>query len=139
MDHETVENFELPLAGSPDAEVAMGNPCLYSTGVMDLFHSDQRLSDLRAQAFVGVPLHDPEGRPVGLIAAVYRSSVVDTIQFVQGILTMFAARAAAELNRKQAEDALRESEQRYRAFIKLQCRRHVAHRVRESDIDRTPG
>jgi len=35
------------------------------------------------------------------------------------MLTMFAPRASAELNRKQAEDALRESEQRYRAFVQM--------------------
>ena len=36
---------------------------------------------------------------------------------VKSVLGAFAARAAAELERKRAEDALRESEQRYRAFI----------------------
>jgi PAS domain-containing protein len=35
------------------------------------------------------------------------------------MLTMFVPRASAEVNRKQAEDALRESEQRYRMFIRL--------------------
>jgi signal transduction histidine kinase len=41
------------------------------------------------------------------------------IRFVQSVLTMFASRAAAELNRKRAEDSLRESEQRYRAFVQM--------------------
>jgi hypothetical protein len=35
------------------------------------------------------------------------------------MLATFAPRAAAELNRKHADDSLRESEQRYRAFIRL--------------------
>lgn len=35
------------------------------------------------------------------------------------MLAMFAPRAAAELNRKQADDDLRESDQRYRALIML--------------------
>ena len=35
------------------------------------------------------------------------------------MLKMFASRASAELNRKQAEELLRESEQRYRAFVEM--------------------
>jgi signal transduction histidine kinase len=35
------------------------------------------------------------------------------------MLMMFAPRASAELSRKQADDALRESEQRYRAFVQM--------------------
>jgi signal transduction histidine kinase len=74
---------------------------------------------LEAEAWVGVPLNDAEGRPCGLIAALYRQPLDNEIDFVQLMLTMFAPRASAELNRKREEDALQESEQRYRAFIEL--------------------
>src|SRR5215469_15928844 len=35
--------LEFPLAGSPDAEVAAGNPCMYTSGVREIFPRDCRL------------------------------------------------------------------------------------------------
>jgi two-component system, cell cycle sensor histidine kinase and response regulator CckA len=119
VDRERMEVFEFPLAGTPDSEVAIGNPCIFSSGLRELFPSDDLLSRLRAEACVGVPLNDSEGQPAGLIIAFYCHPLDDQIHFVQSMLTMFVPRAAAELSRKQADDALREREQRYRAFIML--------------------
>jgi PAS domain S-box-containing protein len=108
---------EFPLAGSPDAEVAAGNSSLYGRGVQEAFPEDRRLREQEAEAFVGIPLHSPEGQVSGLIAAIYRQPLGLEIQFVQSMLTMFAPRVSAELNRKRAADILRESEERYRVFV----------------------
>lgn len=111
--------FDFPLAGSPDAEVAAGIPCMYTRGVREIFPGDCRLHDLEVEACVGVSLNDGEGQPTGLIAVLYSHPLDLEIHFIQSMLTMFAPRAAAELSRKQAEDTLRENEQRYRAFVQM--------------------
>jgi signal transduction histidine kinase len=116
---DRMEMFEFPMAGSPDAEVALSHPYVCSRGVREMFPADHRLHGLEAEAWVGVPLNDAEGRACGLIAALYSQPLGNEIDFVQLMLTMFAPRASAELNRKREEDALQESEQRYRAFIEL--------------------
>jgi PAS domain S-box-containing protein len=41
------------------------------------------------------------------------------VKFVQSLLAMCVPRVSEELNRKQSEDTLRKSEQRYRAFVEL--------------------
>lgn len=84
-----------------------------------MFPADHRLRDLEAEAWVGIPLNNAEGQACGLIAAIYSQPLDHEADFVQLMLTMFAPRASAELNRKREEDSLKESEQRYRAFIQL--------------------
>jgi signal transduction histidine kinase len=113
------EAFEFLLAGSPDAEVASGSPCMYLRAVRELFPEDPVLRDLKAEAWVGVPLNNSEGQARGLIAAIYGQPLHLEVHFVQSMLMMFVPRALAELNNKPTEDLLRESEQRYRAFVQM--------------------
>lgn len=119
LENGRMATFAFPLAGSPDAEVAQCRPCTFSREVRASFPSHDVLRDLEAEAWVGVPLTNADGQACGLIAALYRRPVDHEIDFVQLMLTRFAARASAELNRKREEDSLQESEQRYRAFIQL--------------------
>jgi len=48
---------------------------------------------------------------------------------VQSMLTMLCAKGAAELNRKHAEDAVRESEEAASGLHLAQRRCHLAHGV----------
>jgi PAS domain S-box-containing protein len=114
-----MEPFEYPLAVSPAAEVARGSPRIYARGVRETFPGNRLICDLKAEAWVGVPLQDSEGQASGLIAALFRQPLDRELDFVVSMLKMFAPRASAELHRKQAEDLLRESEQRYRAFVEM--------------------
>ena len=72
---EELELFDFPLAGSPDAEPALGRPGIYSDGVTELFPSTELLKRLEASSFVGLPLNDPQGRPAGLIVALFRRAI----------------------------------------------------------------
>lgn len=116
LDHEHERHFEYPLAGSAAAEIAIGNPSIHPSGVQELFPTDTFLREVGAQAFVGVPLNDSNQQTLGLIVAVYRRAF-GNVRFAKSMLEILAPRAAAELNRKQSDDAVRESEQRHKAFI----------------------
>jgi hypothetical protein len=118
VDGVVTQDFEFPLSGSPEAEVASGNPSIHLSDLQSKFPADLLLSELRAEACVALPLSDSERRGPGLIGAFYRQPLRG-VQFVQSMLTMCAPRVLAELKRKQTEDTLRDSEQRYRAFVTL--------------------
>ena len=103
-------------AGSAAAQAVTGDSWSYTRGVMKRFPSGALLLEVRAQACIAVPLLDREGKALGAILAAFRRPLTNT-RLPKSILEAFAPRAAAELRRKQAEAALRESEQRYHAFI----------------------
>ncbi len=112
------DNFEFELADSASAKIALGKAILCRAGAQRQFPSDQALAGLHAEAFVGFPLANSEGTPIGVLMAVYRKAVT-SLGVAKSILEVFAPRAAAELERKQEFERLRESEQRYRVFVLL--------------------
>jgi PAS domain S-box-containing protein len=108
--------FEFELAGSAAATVAEGKLCMCRSDAATRFPDDAFLPIVRAQSLIAEPLRDPHHRPSGLIMVLYRRPMM-SFRVVRQVLEIFSARAAAELNRKHREDQLRESEERYRAFI----------------------
>ena len=109
-------DLEFALAESVTAQVILGKPCLWRSDVQTRFPSDTLLKKIGAQACVGVPLMDSAHQPQGVLMALYRRPA-QSLRGPKSMLEIFAERASAELSRKREDDALRESEQRYRAFI----------------------
>ena len=106
------------LAGTAAALVATGESWSCTRGALKRFPSDELLLEIGAQACVAVPLLDDRNRSLGVIMAVFRHPLDNTRQ-PKSMLETFAPRVAGELRHKQAEEALRESQQRYQAFIVL--------------------
>ena len=104
------------LAGTVAALVATGEPWSCTRGVLKRFPSDTLLHEVGAQACVAVPLLDTQRHASGVMMALFRRPL-DNTRLPKSMLEKFGPRAAAELHRKQSEAALRESEQRYHAFV----------------------
>ncbi|MCI0580579.1 MAG: ATP-binding protein [Chloroflexi bacterium] len=101
------EDFEYALAGTPCEGVIDGNVCYYPQEVQALFPEDKDLVTLDAQSYVGIPLYDSAGAILGHLAVLDDKPMEDMDQVKRNsILQIFAARAAAELERKHAEEAL---------------------------------
>ncbi|MBL8212916.1 MAG: hypothetical protein JNK87_19530, partial [Bryobacterales bacterium] len=64
--------FQYLLKGTPCSEVIAGTLCLFPNGVQQQFPHDTMLADLGVQAYVGVRLEGANGRPLGLIAVMFR-------------------------------------------------------------------
>jgi PAS domain S-box-containing protein len=113
---EIIDNFEYALAGTPCAQVIASDCCVYPTGVRQSFPEDLMLVDLGVDGYVGARLRDRDGATLGLLAVLFQREIAEPDQ-VESTLRIFAARAAAELARVQAEEHLRLSEARLRATI----------------------
>jgi len=109
--NDYLDNFAYDLAGTPCEEVIAGNVCSHPSNVQTLFPRDKDLVALQAESYLGVPLADSSGIVLGHLA-VLDLEPMTTAPRDLSILRIFAARAAVELERKRAELALQEANDR---------------------------
>ncbi|WP_355660776.1 sensor domain-containing protein [Halomonas salifodinae] len=93
-----------PLVGTPCEGVVGPSLCHYSAGVAERFPEDLLLAELKVQSYIGVPMFAPDGRALGLVAALH-SRIMPSSPLVEELLRLAAARAGAELARQTAERA----------------------------------
>ncbi len=74
-------------------------------GVRWKFTEDKTLHDLAIESFIAAPLVDHKGRTIGVVGVLDRKPLGE-IQIIESTLQIFAARAAAEIERKRSEEAL---------------------------------
>ena len=108
--------FEYSLAESATASIVQGKSVLWRSDLQQRFPKDTLLQSVRAEACVGVPLTDNNAHPIGVVMALFRRSVT-SLRTARELLEIFAKRASSELASKLEADKIRESDQRYRAFI----------------------
>ena len=123
---EVVENVEYALAGTPCEQVLRLGMAAYPHGIQKTFPEDKMLVEMGAEGYLGVCLKDSGGKALGLMAVLSRKPLVN-VESAKSMLSIFAARASAELERKHAEDRLRAreqdlrvSEERYREVVESQ-------------------
>ncbi|MGZ5126322.1 MAG: PAS domain S-box protein [Burkholderiales bacterium] len=116
LDGEIRDNFEYAITGTPCESVLGHEFRMYSSRLRERFPADLDIAKAGFESYAGFPLNDTKGEVLGLISVMSRSPIANA-QFVESILKIFAVRAAAELERQRAEDALRVSESSYRAIF----------------------
>lgn len=105
-------NVTYSVIGTPCLNAYNGQECFYEAGVQELFPNDVMLQELGVACYMGMPLHASDGRIIGLIS-VFHTHAMDKRDRIHAMFQIFAVRAAAEMERHQAEMALRRSEERY--------------------------
>jgi PAS domain S-box-containing protein len=106
-------NIEFDLAGTPCEDVVKGSLCHHPSGVKEQFRRDRPLVEMGIESYLGVPLLDAAGNHLGHLA-VFDERPMPPEPRRLFTFRIFAARAAAELERLRFEQRLRESERRYR-------------------------
>ena len=84
---------------------------VYAAGVRARFPEDKILQHHAAESFIGMPLVNHKGRPIGLIGVLDCKPLGDT-QIIESTLQIFASRAAAEIERKRFEEDLAAEKER---------------------------
>ncbi|MBE9111548.1 PAS domain S-box protein [Nodosilinea sp. LEGE 07298] len=99
------DNFEYALTGTPCERVAAGEMIYYEDSIQAKFPQHEHLADLGVESYLGMPLNNALGDVIGHLKVLDNRPIVER-EFSEQILRIFAARAGAELERKQSEEAM---------------------------------
>lgn len=114
--NQVVDNFKYDLYGTPCANVVGQTMCYYNGHVQEHFPEDKALQTMGAVSYMGLPLWDSNGLPNGIIVLV-STSLIGDIKLADQVLQLVAVRSAHEIERRQAAQALRKSEERLVGFM----------------------
>jgi PAS domain S-box-containing protein len=117
MDGGFVEDYKLDITGTP-CEQVIDKCCLihFPDRLIELFPNDSEALDSDLVSYLGMPLLDVGGRILGHMAVVDRRPLPEEPR-VLAIFRIFAARAAAELQRLCCEAELREREDKLSRLV----------------------
>ena len=101
-------NVTYALKDTPCGDVVGKTICCFQQEVCRLFPRDAALRDLNAESYVGTTLWSSDHTPIGLIAVIGQKPLKDPA-LAEALLKLVAVRAAGEMERRRAEDALKES------------------------------
>jgi PAS domain S-box-containing protein len=110
------QNFQYTLSGTPCETVIGQGVRYYPENVAACFPNDEPLAKKNIVCYLGAPLVDSAGEPLGVLA-VMGDRQIEMGQDSLPIIQIFAARAGAELARKRSLEKLSGSEQRYRNLV----------------------
>ncbi|MEM7468597.1 MAG: PAS domain S-box protein, partial [Pseudomonadota bacterium] len=114
--HSPEENFDgvkYSLESTPCNTVINENMCTINGDIQTMFPEDLMLQDLGIEAYLGRRLLDGQGKIVGIFVLMHTSEVA-SIDQAASMVDILSTTAAYELVRETRENALIESEKRYR-------------------------
>jgi len=111
-----VPSIEKDITGTPFQEVRQRNRCIVcSDNVRLRFPNDVLAGELGIESFAAVPLCSSSGQLLGYLAVSDTHPMKDP-PYVESVLKIFAMRVASELERRNFEQTLSQSEKRYRGL-----------------------
>ena len=109
--NEHVPNFDFSIEGTPCKYVLSGAIQHFADDIQKTFPANDLLKELDARSYLAIPLTDDSGEVVGHLAVI-DDKPLDADDRELSIFHIFAARATAELVRRQTERALSDSRER---------------------------
>ena len=115
-DGECQRGSRYTIANTPCVTVLGQQFRVFPKDLQLLFPDDEDLKALGIVSYAGYPLIALDGKPLGVISVASRRPLAQ-VHRIESMLKIFAVRAAAEIERLAANEALRRSEASYRAIF----------------------
>jgi signal transduction histidine kinase len=106
-------NMDYSLRHTPCQDVTEQCMCFHASGIQADYPQDTLLVEMQAESYIGMPMIDTEGRTLGILSAIdTRPMSEDKRLLALSLLSIFAARGAAELQHQDREQQLEATVQR---------------------------
>jgi PAS domain S-box-containing protein len=113
LGNEFGENEAYDLYGTPCEQIFKGKDCQYfPKDLQRLFPLEKDLVEMEAESYAGVPLFSSTGNLLGHLAVLDDKFFGNEPRHT-AILEIFAARAAAEIERQKAEESLKITQEKF--------------------------
>jgi len=100
-------NTEYSLLHTPCQDVTDQSMCFHACGIQADYPKDTLLVDMKAESYIGIPMIDTEGRTLGILSAIDTKAIDENKRLLAlSLLSIFAARGAAELQHQERENQL---------------------------------
>lgn len=106
MNGKLCPNVNYAIRDTPCESVTTKDVCIFSQDVQELFPKDHALTQLEIEAYAGIALFSKNGNQTGKLVVFFKQPIHDS-SMVSNVLTIFAERAASEMDRHKAELKIR--------------------------------
>jgi signal transduction histidine kinase/ActR/RegA family two-component response regulator len=103
------QNDEFTIEKTIFSQVIKHGSFLSTDSISVFFDNTPLLVQCGATFFLGILLADTKGRPIGILCII-TDTPMENMQLVEPLITIFASRASAELERKHAEEKRKHTE-----------------------------
>ncbi|NVD99287.1 DUF3369 domain-containing protein [Massilia sp. BJB1822] len=105
-------NMDYSLKHTPCQDVTDQSMCFHGCGIQADYPEDTLLVDMQAESYIGMPMVDTEGKTLGILSALDTRPIDENKRLLAlSLLSIFAARCAAELQHQDREALLEEKVQ----------------------------
>jgi signal transduction histidine kinase len=106
-------NMEYSLQHTPCQDVTEQCMCFHASGIQADYPEDTLLVEMQAESYIGMPMIDTEGQTLGILSAIDTKPISEDKRLLAlSLLSIFAARGAAELQHQDREQQLEAKVQR---------------------------
>ena len=123
--NDYLPNLEYSLKGTPCENVVDQSICLIND-IQKIFPDDEFLKIYGLYSYLGVPIRDHLNKTIGLLTIMHDKPIENEDQS-KIILSIFASRAAVELDRQSAEHKLLKNEGRLKEYASI-LEKEIANR-----------
>ena len=103
QDGKSLPEMQYQIKGTPCETIIGQQVHTYQSNLQSTFPDDAYLVEYGFESYVGIPLFDSQNKPLGLMFSMFRRPI-ENVEFNESVMCIFAARTAAEIERKLKEE-----------------------------------